>query len=101
MLAPMKSRGAVLFLLAWLAGACGDDAASGGAGGSSAEGAGGAGAGSGGEPATGGAGEGAAAGGQAGGGGAGGSFEGVDPLLGVAEPALVQGGFEFTEGPVY
>lgn len=34
-------------------------------------------------------------------GGTGGSYEGVDPIAGIADVELVQGGFEFTEGTVW
>jgi gluconolactonase len=34
-------------------------------------------------------------------GGTGGSYEGVDPIEGIADVELVQGGFEFTEGTVW
>ncbi|MBL8743289.1 MAG: SMP-30/gluconolactonase/LRE family protein [Myxococcales bacterium] len=89
------------FLGAALLAACGDDATSpagggdaggggsepagaGPAGGSAADGGGGA------EPA-----------GGSGTGGSGGSFEGVDPIAGIDAVTLIQGGFQFTEGPVW
>lgn len=79
---------------------CGDDTETKetGGGGQTSEGGGGQSA-SGGAPSVGGGGE----GGEGGEGGSieGGSFEGVDPIAGAPPVELVQGGFEFTEGPVY
>ena len=100
MLAAMDRRPGILALVLALGG-CGDDGGQGGAGAAQP---GGGGVGTGGEPGVGAGGQATGAGqvGGAGGeGGAGGSFEGVDPLLGAAAPELVQGGFAFTEGPVW
>jgi gluconolactonase len=86
------SRSAVLILLsaAAILAACGDDGASTGATSSASSGTAGAG--------TGGSGGSGAAGGA---GGTGGSWEGVDPIAGIEQVALVQAGFDFTEGPCW
>jgi gluconolactonase len=89
-----------LFLGAALLGACGDDsttpAGGGSAGGNDPVGAGpqgaGPGDGGGGSPST---------GGNGGEGGSGGSFENVDPIAGIDAVTEIQGGFQFTEGPVW
>lgn len=90
-----------VILGAALLAACGDDSTSpaggadAGGGGNDPSGAGPAG----GSPTEGGGGT-TPAGGN-GTGGEGGSFEGVDPIAGIGQVTQIQGGFEFTEGPVW
>jgi len=92
----MKTK-TVIFCAALVAG-CGDDTISTGGGGSALGGASPGGAPAGGSPSVGGAGGSTETGGS---GGDGGSFVGVDPIAGIDAVELVQGGFEFTEGPVW